>query len=53
MTLPLGEFAVEVMRRLAQRKEDNWEGWTMEVVTEGGRRVWELPFTAIEPSAPS
>ena len=47
------EFAVKVMRRLAQRKEDNWEGWTMEVVTEGGRRVWELPFNAIEPSAPS
>ena len=21
----------------------------MEVVTEGGRRVWELPFNAIEP----
>jgi hypothetical protein len=47
------EFAVKVMRRLAQRKEDNWDGWTMEVVTEGGRRVWELPFNAIEPSAPS
>ena len=43
------EFAVKVMRRLAQRREDNWEGWTMEVVTEGGRRVWELPFNAIEP----
>jgi hypothetical protein len=38
------EFALRVMRGLLI-KEENWEGWTMEV-TQGGRRVWRLPFDA-------
>jgi hypothetical protein len=42
------EFALRVMRGLLI-KEENWEGWTMEV-TQGGRRVWRLPFDAMEPS---
>jgi hypothetical protein len=41
------EFALRVMRGLVI-KEENWEGWTMEV-TQGGRRVWRLPFDAMEP----
>jgi hypothetical protein len=45
------EFALKVMRGLMQIEGENWEGWTMEV-TQGGRRVWRLPFEAIEPSAP-
>ncbi len=42
------EFAAKVMRGLVQQREDDWHGWTMEV-REGGRRVWRLPFDAIEP----
>jgi hypothetical protein len=45
------EFALRVMRGLLI-KEENWEGWTMEV-TQGGRRVWRLPFDAMEPSGGS
>jgi hypothetical protein len=42
-------FALMVMCGLLQIEEENWEGWMMEV-TQGGRRVWRLPFDAIEPS---
>ena len=44
------EFAAKVMRGLVQQQDD-WHGWTMEV-REGQRRVWQLPFDAIEPSSP-
>jgi hypothetical protein len=44
-------FALKVMRGLVQIEDDNWEGWTMEVM-QGGRRVWRFPFDAIEPSDP-
>jgi hypothetical protein len=43
------EFAAKVMRGLVQQ-EDDWHGWTMEV-RQGGRRVWQLPFDAIEPTS--
>jgi hypothetical protein len=42
------EFAAKVMSGLVQQQEDDWHGWTMEV-RQGGRRVWQLPFDAIEP----
>ena len=42
------EFAAKVMRGLVRHQEEDWEGWTMEV-WQGGRRVWQLPFDAIEP----
>jgi hypothetical protein len=42
---------VKVMRGLVQHKEDDWHGWTIEV-RQGVRRVWQLPFDAIEPLAP-
>ncbi len=42
------EFAAKVMRGLLDQREDDWNGWTMEV-KEGRRRVWQLPFDAIEP----
>jgi hypothetical protein len=45
------EFALKVMPGLVQKEEDDWNGWTMEV-TQGERRVWRLPFEAIEPSGP-
>ena len=43
------EFAAKVMRGLLDQREDDWHGWTMEV-REGRRRVWQLPFDAIEPT---
>jgi Domain of unknown function (DUF6894) len=45
------EFALKVMLGLVQSQDDDWNGWTMEV-TQGERRVWRLPFEAIEPSGP-
>jgi Domain of unknown function (DUF6894) len=44
------EFAAKVMRGLVDQGDDDWHGWTMEV-REGGRRVWQLPFDAIEPTS--
>ena len=44
------EFAAKVMRGLLDQREDDWHGWTMEV-REGRRRVWQLPFDAIEPTS--
>ena len=44
------EFAAKVMRGLVDQREDDWHGWTMEV-REGRRRVWQLPFDAIEPAS--
>jgi hypothetical protein len=41
------EFALNVMRGLADSLDEDWTGWTMEV-TEGGRPVWRLPFDAMK-----
>ena len=35
------EFAAKVMRGLVWQRDDDWEGWTMEV-RQGGRQVWHL-----------
>jgi hypothetical protein len=42
------EFALKVMLGLVQSQNDDWDGWTMEVI-QGERTVWRLPFEAIEP----
>ena len=46
------EFALKIIRGLVQDEDEKWEGWVMDV-TQGGRRVWRLPFDPIEPSDPS
>ena len=45
------EFALKVMPGLVDSLEEDWTGWTMEVI-KGGRAVWRLSFDAIEPSKP-
>jgi hypothetical protein len=46
------DFAVKLMRALAQHEDHEWDGWTMDVIAQGGRHVWQIPFGATEPGDP-
>ena len=37
------ELALQVIRDLKKNNETGWKGWTIEV-TDGDRRVWQIPF---------
>jgi hypothetical protein len=36
--------ALKIIRDMTRNNEPSWKGWSIEV-TEGGRRVWQIPFT--------
>jgi hypothetical protein len=37
--------ALKIIREVTRNNEQVWTGWTIEV-TEGDRRVWQIPFKA-------
>jgi hypothetical protein len=36
-------WALQVIRDLKRNNETKWNGWTI-VVTDGDRKVWQIPF---------
>jgi len=41
------EMALQVIRDLKRNNETGWKGWMIEV-TDGDRRVWQIPFIGAE-----